>query len=120
MFGRASASSLHLIQDRTPKSNVGAVEIEFEAKVWLYDGPDPWHFVTLPDEAAEALQEEVAPAPGGFGSVPVVVTIGSSTWSTSLFPDRKLGTLLLPVKAAIRRAEQLVAGDLVTVKVSNR
>ena len=92
---------------------------EFEGEIWLYDGPDPWHFITLPSEIAEDLREQSV-ASGGFGSVPVEVTVGSSTWSTSLFPDRKLGTLLLPVKAAIRRAEQLVAGDLVTVRVSNR
>jgi hypothetical protein len=40
----------------------------------------------------------------------VEVTIGETRWSTSIFPDRKRGTYVLPVKKSVRIAEQLVAG----------
>ena len=40
----------------------------------------------------------------------VEVTIGSSTWRTSVFPDKARG-YVLPVKKQVRRAESLDVGD---------
>ena len=48
---------------------------------------------------------------GGFGSIKVLVTIGNTTWNTSLFPDSKRKTFILPVKKEVRRAENLAEGD---------
>jgi hypothetical protein len=41
----------------------------------------------------------------------VEATIGSTTWSTSIFPDSTRGAYVLPVKKAVRRAEDLEEGD---------
>ncbi|MCW2767325.1 MAG: hypothetical protein JWO11_3284 [Nocardioides sp.] len=46
----------------------------------------------------------------GFGSVRVEVTVGGSTWRTSVFPDRVRG-YVLPLRKAVRRAESLEIGD---------
>ncbi len=67
-----------------------------------------WHFLTVPADLAEDLLLESGP-PGGFGSVRVEVRIGGTTWRTSIFPDRD-GSYVLPVKQAVRRAEDLHAG----------
>ena len=88
--------------------------MEFEAELWLHDGEAGWHFVTLPGEVAEQVRAE-AGEPRGFGSVRVEVTIGGSTWRTSVFPDTKTGSFVLPVKAEVRRREDLLAGDVVEV-----
>ena len=48
----------------------------------------------------------------GFGSVRVAVTIGSTTWKTSLFPSKE-GAYLLPIKAEVRKKERIAAGDAV-------
>ena len=48
----------------------------------------------------------------GFGSVKVTACVGESRWTTSVFPNGD-GQWMLPVKAAIRRAEDLAEGDLV-------
>lgn len=93
------------------------VQVEFRSALWLYDGQGPWHFVTLPVELSEAVRDETAVRPTRFGSIPVVATIGTTTWSTSVFPERSLGALVLPVKAAVRQAETLAAGDIVTVRL---
>jgi len=45
------------------------------------------------------------------------VTIGNSTWTTSVFPDRSRGCYVLPVKKAVRKAEDIDIGDAATVKV---
>jgi hypothetical protein len=56
------------------------------------------------------------PAPG-FGSVRVEAKIGSTTWRTSLFPDSKTGSFLLPLKARVRALENITAGDRVALSV---
>lgn len=43
------------------------------------------------------------------------VTPSPPRWSTSIFPDRKRGTYLLPVKKAVRAAENLAAGSIARV-----
>lgn len=91
-------------------------DLRFTAPLWRWDGAAAWHFVTLPQEACEQVEDarEQAGGGAGFGSVPVEVTVGGSTWRTSVFPDRTRG-FLLPVKAAVRRAEELAEGEAVAV-----
>ena len=45
-----------------------------------------------------------------------VVLIGSSTWTTSIFPDSRAG-YVLPVKRPVRVTEALDVGDMATVTV---
>ena len=47
----------------------------------------------------------------------VKVSIGRTKWATSIFPDRKRGTYLLPVKKEVRKAEGLQAGTLASVRL---
>jgi hypothetical protein len=53
----------------------------------------------------------------GWGSIRVEATIGGSTWKTSIFPDSKSGTFLLPVKAQVRKQEGISAGDRVRLTI---
>lgn len=82
----------------------------FTAEVWEHEGPAAWHFVSLPEAVADEIEATYGHQAGGFGSLRVEVTIGKTRWSTSVFPDRKRGTYVLPLKKAVRVAEQLVAG----------
>lgn len=90
----------------------------FEAEVWRHDGDAAWYFVTLPFDVADDVEERHGHAAGGFGSVRVRVRIGSTEWATSVFPDRKRKSYLLPVKAAVRRAEHLDDGSSVRVTLT--
>jgi hypothetical protein len=100
-----SAAEAHGVTDRS---------YAFEGTVWRWPGGN-WFFVTLPFDIADEIDDTGSAARVGFGSVRVEVTIGSSTWQTSLFPDKKAASFLLPVKQAIRRAERLDDGDAVRV-----
>lgn len=94
---------------------VTMTELEFEAQLWRWDEAlDAWFFVTVPAEASEEIRVASGP-PRGFGSVRVEVTVGQTSWRTSVFPEKKSGCFLLPVKKAVRRAEGLDAGDTVAV-----
>lgn len=89
----------------------------FEAALWEHDGDGACHFISLPDAVADEIDELHGHRAGGFGSVRVEVTIGASTWRTSVFPDKKRSTYLLPVKKPVRRAEDLEAGSVVRVSL---
>ncbi|MDX1467769.1 MAG: DUF1905 domain-containing protein [Acidimicrobiia bacterium] len=89
---------------------------EFSAELWEYEGEAPWVFVTLPADLADEIEDQ-APR-GGFGSVKVEVNCGQSLWSTSLFPDKKSASFVLPVKKEIRIAEGLSPGDQARFKIS--
>ncbi|MBO3745269.1 DUF1905 domain-containing protein [Streptosporangiaceae bacterium NEAU-GS5] len=93
--------------------------VEFEAELWVWDArrADSWTFVSLPVEAAEEIHDMAGDARRGFGSLRVRVTIGATTWATSIFPDNAHRSYALPVKRAIRKTEGLEAGDTAKVKV---
>jgi len=49
--------------------------------------------------------------------VKIEASVGKTVWKTSIFPDTKLGTYLLPVKKEIRKAENLNIGSVIDMKV---
>ncbi len=87
----------------------------FVAELWRYPGDAGWHFVTLPPAVADEIDLLAATARRGFGSVRVQVTVGATTWQTSVFPDKASASFLLPVKKAVRSAEGLDDGRPVSV-----
>ena len=91
----------------------------FSANLYLWEARTAsWVFANLPEDVADEI-EDAAPEPRrGFGAVKVEVTVGASTWRTSIFPSKDAGTFILPVKKAILKAETLAVGD--TVKMSLR
>jgi len=98
---------------------IGGVIVSFAAKLWVWDARrvDTWVFVSLPVEASDEIRDVAGDRPRGFGSLRVRVTIGTSVWPTSIFPDKASGAYVLPVKQAIRKAEKLDVGDTATVSV---
>lgn len=88
----------------------------FSGGLWRWPAQDAWWFVTVPSDLAEVIRVSSGP-PKAFGSVRVEVTVGATTWRTSLFPDARGGGYVLPVKKAVRLAEDLADGDTVAVTV---
>ena len=86
----------------------------FEGEVFLHPGGS-WRFLALPELVADEIEAEFGASAAGFGSIRVEVTIGATTWRTSLFPDSKRATYVLPLKAPVRRAEGLADGSTADV-----
>jgi Domain of unknown function (DUF1905) len=93
--------------------------------IWTTDkAPASWHFVTLDGEVADAIHALAlmrrleGGRKRGWGSIKVRATVGGTSWETSIFSAKEMGGWLLPVKAAVRKAEGLVAGDLVRLMVA--
>jgi len=92
--------------------------IEFIGKIVFWKGPAPWFFVTVPAKQSRDLKAISAIVTYGWGVIPVHVRIGKTEWQTSLFP--KDGRYLVPIKASVRRAENLEKGDKVTIRLEVR
>lgn len=89
------------------------MDLEFSGELWMWRGPAPYHFVTVPEEGCAALAAVAPVVSYGWGMIPVRARIGRTTWTTSLFP--RDGTYVVPIRDAVRRAEDLEVGHLVAL-----
>ena len=89
------------------------------AKLWRYPSSKvSWHFVTLPLKVGREIRlVDAGPVRRGFGSLRVQVTIGGSTWKTSIFPSTRDDSYVLPIKVQVRKAEHLTVGKMVTLQL---
>ncbi len=93
-------------------------KFKFKAKVWVYPDAGAWYFASLPKGMAADLKKWFGGEAGGFGSLPVKVELGESSWKTSVFWDSKTKTYLLPLKVEIRKKEQVVAQRTYTLAIT--
>jgi hypothetical protein len=88
-------------------------------KVFLYPGEAAnWHFVPVTKAVGQEIKERYGKPAKGFGSLPVTVTIGRTTWQTSIFPDKYSGSYILPLKAAVRKKEGIEVNDKITFSIT--
>ena len=91
------------------------LDLQFSGEVWTWRGPAPFYFLTVPGDESAQLQEVARAVTYGWGMLPVRARIGATGWTTSLWP--KDGGYVLPLKVAVRRAEQIDEGDTVTARL---
>jgi len=77
-------------------------------KLKVFPMDAPWRYVEIPDSKVPNVPR------GGWRSVRVEVTIGNSTWRTSIFPYQ--GIHFIPMKRAVCEAEVLKIGKAVKMK----
>jgi len=92
------------------------MDLRFTGPLWFWRGPAPWHFVTVPEAECGLLAAASELVTYGWGMIPVEAKIGSTTFTTSLWPQD--GGYIVPVKSAVRKAEKLELDDSVTVHLS--
>lgn len=93
--------------------------------LWRWSGGangGDWYFVSIDGEGRDALSAHALMdrlergRKRGFGSVKVRVTVGDSSWLTSAFPMKQAGWSI-PIKAAMRRAENLAEGQFLEITI---
>jgi Domain of unknown function (DUF1905) len=99
-------------------TDLDALEFAFDGELWYWRGPAPYHFITVPPDAARAIGRVAAEITYGWGMIPASVRIGSSAWETALFA--KDGGYVIPIKDAFRKAERIELGDMVAVRLGIR
>ena len=94
------------------------MNIEFSGIIWYWRGPAPFYFITVPEEHSRNLKAISGIVTYGWGVIPVTIRTGKTEWQTSLIP--KDGRYLVPIKNAVRYAEELEEGDEVTLRLEVR
>jgi hypothetical protein len=97
-----------------------AARYAFRAPLWQWTARrDEWFFVSLPEELSDEITARTDGLRAGFDSVPVEVTVGATTWRTSIFPMGD-GRYSLPLKKAVRVAEGIERDATVDVVLELR
>jgi hypothetical protein len=87
-------------------------------RVWRYPGKAGWYFASIPERESAEIRSRFKGKARGWGSVPVMATVGTTTWRTSLFPDSRSGVYLLPLKLSVREREAISDGNDVLLQLS--
>ena len=72
------------------------MDLEFRGEIFHWRGPSPFHFVAVPDDPSAAIEAVASMVTYGWGVIPFEVRIGTTDFTTSLFP--KDGGYLVPIK----------------------
>lgn len=104
------------VLDRPSTAYRRRVTLEFVAEVWLWKGPAPYHFVTVPEAESRELRATSSAVTYGWGMIPVAAGIGETEWTTSLWP--KDGRYVVPLKDWVRAAEGISLGDEVAIRLT--
>lgn len=93
------------------------LELQFDiaGEVFEWRGPAPYYYLAVPDAESQEIQDASSLLTYGWGVIPARVTLGGTTWTTSLFP--KDGRYLVPLKDAVRRAEGVEPGAMVSLRL---
>ena len=92
------------------------MRLTFAGEIWEWRGPAPFHFVTVPDPGRTMIASASEIVTYGWGMIPVAARIGETVWTTSLWP--KDGGYIVPLKDAVRRAEQIALRDEVAITLT--
>lgn len=105
-----------------PAGVTASSDINGHGTIWLWRAKDAsvtaaWHFLSLTGAVSDALRARSVGRKGGFGSIKVEAQIGDTRWMTSVFPERATGGYMLPLKAQVRKRENLSADMTVAVSL---
>ena len=92
------------------------MEVVFSGDVFEWRGPAPFYYVAVPDDDSADIKDAAPMLTYGWGVIPARVSVGATVWETSLFP--KDGRYLVPLKDAVRRAEDISEGDVIVVAMT--
>lgn len=95
----------------------GKIKYDFTEKVWQHSSPGGWYFISLPENISKEIRGTLKKEEEGWGRLKVLAEIGKSQWKTAIWFDTKINTYLLPLKADIRKKENINAGKVVDVKI---
>lgn len=82
------------------------IKFEFVAKAHPMENC-AWHFFSFPKELSKEIRELFKWKEEGWGRMKVTLKVGSTEWKTSIWFDTKQETYWFPVKAAIRKKENI-------------
>lgn len=95
------------------------ISFSFSGKCWHWKSEGAtWFFITLPHDKSEEIKffnTNLRHKKRGWGAMRVQVKVGKTVWVTSIFPHKASDAYILPVKASVRKDENITAGSEVFV-----
>src|SRR5687767_140430 len=92
---------------------IKGIKYEFTAKTWQYITPGGWHFISLQNELSKEIRDTLRSEEQGWGRLTATAKIRNSEWKTAIWFDTKANTYLLPLKAEIRKKENIEVGKTI-------
>ncbi len=89
-----------------------------KSQVWLYPGLSGWHFISIPTQQGAKIREKYRHLHKGWSSLPVEISLGKTRWKTSMFWSKDAQSYILPLKAEIRRKEEIMVNDEVKYTIT--
>jgi len=96
---------------------INLIPYDFSAKIWQYDGPNGWYFVSLPHDISKEIRENLKWQEEGWGRLKALAKIANHEWKTAIWFDTKQNTYLLPLKADVRMKFKLEKEQVINVSV---
>ena len=93
------------------------MKYEFEGVVHRWQAKPAFFLVSIPQDYSDEIREISDGLTAGFGSLKVEAQIGSVIWRTSIFPESKTGLFDLPLKAEVRKKNDLAEGSIACVTI---
>ena len=93
------------------------MKYQFEGIVRLWPANEKFHLLALPKDISDEIFEISDGLTAGFGSLKVEARIGSVVWRTSIFPDSSTGVFELPLKAEVRKNNDLIVGSVANCEI---
>lgn len=93
------------------------IKYEFYAKMWQHSSPNGWYFVSLPTTIANEIRKNLRWQEEGWGRMKATAKIGNTQWETAIWFDTKHKTYLLPLKAEIRKKENIEHDKTINVSI---
>lgn len=87
----------------------------FTAKIEHVNQPGGWYYVSVPAQISIPLRILAV----NFGFIAITVTVGGSSWQTSLLPKGD-GTHCIPLPAKVRTEEKLSFGAEIEIFFETR
>ena len=95
-------------------------DFKITARIWIWPGNTPWHFISLDPELSKIIREQYPKA----ATVKVKASLNAdentntkTEWQTSLFRNKKDNNYIMPIKKPIRLRTGLQGGDVVEVGI---
>jgi hypothetical protein len=77
--------------------------------VEVFDLPSTWFYVRVPQNQTKKFSGRL-----GWGLIPIEVSLGKTTWQTSLLPKGDKN-FFIALKAEVRRKERVKLGDKISL-----
>ena len=110
---------------RTGKGKIRK-SFRFKSRVFVWgagdverrDDSSQWRFARVPENISAKIKEmQKGRLRRGWGAVYAKAKIKKTEWQTSIFPDRRSATYLLPLKKEVRYQENLYDGIEVNISI---